>query len=378
MEKFTTIFNRSLLTAIIVCILSISAANAMDIADEDITTAIEADLFADSQLPVNKIDIETNEGIVKLSGTVDNILAKDRTEKIAESIVGVRSIVNLIEVDPPAHITDINIKKDVEQALIFDPATNSDDIEIEVEVDQGIVTLSGTASSWQQKRLCSTVAKGVKGVTEIVNNIKIEYGIERSDDQIKDEIQAMLSNDIKVDDAMIYIEVEDGNVMLKGSVGSLAEKNSARMLSWVSGVENVNTDHLEIKWWARDSMRRKKMYISRSDDEIEKAVTDAIMYDPRVNYFDINIDVKFGKVILSGVVDNLKAKKAAEWDAKNTIGVSIVNNNIRIRFAEDVSDDNLTSAITENFKSDPYLERFDIEVIVIGGKVYLYGDVNTS
>jgi osmotically-inducible protein OsmY len=379
MDRLNSAKRKFLLISItLCCVFVVSAQNEQEITDADITSAIESDLFADPQVPVNDIDVSTKDGVVKLGGKVNNILVKDRTADIAQSIVGVRSVVNTIEVSPPDMITDTKIKKDVERALQFDPATNAKSIDVQAEVSGGVVTLSGTVASWQQKQLCSNVAKGVIGVTEVANNIAIDYEADRSDKQIRNEVQAVLSNDVRVDDALVYVEVNDGEVSLKGTVGSLSEKNLARSLAWVSGVKNVSDENLEIKWWARDSMRRKQLYTTRTDDDIRSAVKDALRYDPRIEHENIDVNVRFGRVTLSGVVDNLKARKAAQWDARNTMGVSSVKNNIRVRFAEEMSDDDLADKVRSELDRDNYLERFDINVIAVDGRVYLSGEVNTS
>jgi hypothetical protein len=69
----------------------------------------------------------------------------------------------------------------------------------------------------------------------------------------------------------------------------------------------------------------------KGDPQIKQAVHDAFVYDPRVDSFNPNVDVDNRIVTLSGVVDNLKAKRAAEQDAKNTWGVWRVKNLLTTR-----------------------------------------------
>jgi osmotically-inducible protein OsmY len=353
-----------------------AAAPAQEDEDKDITNHIETEYWTDPAVSSNAIDVTTSEGVVTLTGSVDNILAKDRARKIAEATVGVQAVVNRINVVPPVTLTDSEVEKAAKVALLDDPATDS--YEVNVAVDDGVVTLTGEVDSWQEKQLCTTVVKGVKGVVGVKNNIDVDYEATRSDYEIEQEVKRRLANDVRVDDFLIEVEVEDEKVTLTGTVGSLQELNRARSDAWVGGVDSVDTSGLEIKWWARDDMRRKNLYVSRSDEEIKEAVKDAFLYDPRVYSFNINVDVSYGAVTLSGVVDNLAAKKAAERDAKNTAGVRRVINNIKVRPEVIPSNDKLESRITKAFVNDPYIERFQLDISAYGGTVYLSGEVNTS
>ncbi len=378
-DKLLSKFHLSLLAILITGLLVVglaSAVYAQSVEDKDITSHIEAEFWADDAVPSNAIDIKTENGVVTLSGTVDNILAKGRAQKIAEATVGVRAVVNQLDVIIPFTINDVEIKNAVNDALLNDPAAES--YEVQVQVQDGVVTLSGKVDSWQEKQLCATVAKGVKGVVDVKNNINVNYKADRTDYEIQQEVEKRLANDVRVDDAMIDVDVEDEKVILKGTVGSLQEKRQAYIDAWVGGVDYVNTEGLEIDWWARDEMRRKNLYVSRNDEEIKEAVKDAFLYDPRLLSFKIDVDVDYGTVTLSGVVDNLQAKKAAEKDAKNTIGVKAVVNNIKVRPVEIPSNKDLKKRVTRAFINDPYIERFKLDVSAYQGAVYLSGNVNTS
>jgi len=351
-------------------------AQNKDIEDKNVTTAIETEFWKDPAVAYNQIDVETNEGIVMLSGSVNNILAKERAEKIAEAIVGVRSVVNRIDVKPTAIRTDSVLLSAIRGALIADPVTEL--YEVQVKVNNGVVTLTGSVDSWQEKQLCETVVKGVKGVRDVKNQIKIDYKIDRSDSGIEQEVKKRLANDVRVDDALINVNVRDEEVILTGTVGSAQEKAQARIDAWVGGVDSVNTEDLKAQWWARDRMRRTALYESRTDEQIKKAIEDAFIYDPRVYPFNIDVDVTAGVVLLSGVVNNLKAKIAAEHDAENTIGVSYVRNNIKVRPKVIPMNKELENRVSEALLENPYIERFDLNISASHGIIYLSGQVNTS
>jgi osmotically-inducible protein OsmY len=346
----------------------------MPLEDEEITDAVGLELLLDEGVSSHLIDVKTEEGIVTLSGTVDNVLAKERATRIAEMIRGVRSVVNTIEVDPVER-KDSDIRKDIERALLLDPAADS--YEVGVEVDDGTVTLTGTVDSWAEKRLSAHVAKGVKGVKEVQNDISIEYETDRTDAEIKNEVERQLEVNPMIDDGLIEVKVEDRKVMLSGTVGSAMEKTRAFNTSWVAGVIEVEDSGLDVEFWAEDEHKRKMMVI-KSDEEVEEAVEDAFFYDPRVFSFKIDVDADNGLVTLSGQVDNLQAKNAAAQDARNTIGVWNVENDIKVRPVNPPTDEDIERYVEDALLWNPVVERFDLTVVVRNKKVHLYGRVDNA
>ena len=350
--------------------------HAKQIRDIDITQAIESELMGDDAVDANLVDIQTQQGVVTLTGSVNHLLAKERTEKIAENVIGVRAVINRIDVKTRLFTNDSELIKATEYALFLDPATDS--YEIAVAVHKGVVTLTGVVDSWQKKWLCETVTKEVPGVINVKNNITAQYKTDRSDHEIKEEIEAMLNNDVRVDNKVIRIEVKNGVVTLSGAVGSLAEKKRATTDAYVAGVRLVNYSDLKVEWWARNKMRRLDDEIVRSDEQIEKAVRDAFHYDPRVFSFKPNIKVVNGKVIISGVVDNLRAKKAAEQDAKSVLGVRLVLNHLKVRPDNIPSNDVLKNQVFLALLVNPWVDHLNLDINAIDGWVYLSGYASSS
>ncbi len=301
---------------------------SQEIKDLDITLAIDTQLRNDESVPSHMIDMITKDGIVKMTGSVDNLLARQRAAKVAETVKGVRAVVNEIEVRPTVR-TDEQIRVDIEQALQDDPAT--DIYKLSVTVQNGVVSLNGRLGSWHEEELCVQVAKGVKGVRQVIPNFNVLMKLVRSDSKIAAEIERRLSWDVWVDEAMIEVKVIKGDVFLSGIAVSLAEKTRAYRDSWIAGVRSVNNDDLLIDWSKRNEMRRQQEYSLKSDEGIRNAIKDAFSYDPRVSPFNLNFSVNIGEVTLTGCVSNLKAKRAAEQDAKNTVGVWRVKNHLKVR-----------------------------------------------
>ncbi|MBD3288790.1 BON domain-containing protein, partial [candidate division KSB1 bacterium] len=275
----------------------------------------------------------------------------------------------------PIELSDAKIGDEVLYSLATDPATDSWDITVSVE--EGIVTLNGTVESWAEKNVAEYVAKGVMGVRGIKNKIEVDYETDRPDSEIRQDILRRMQASIWLDAGSLDISVKNGKVTLEGVVGSALEKRVATEKALVSGVTAVD-ENLEVKWWARDQLRREDKYVHKSDQEIKEAVEDAFLYDPRVYTFKIDVDVEDAVVTLTGVVDNLQAKRKAAEDARNTIGVYRVKNHIKVRPTEILKDSAVTNNVEHALVIDPIVERYELDVMTINGRVYLNGRVDTE
>jgi osmotically-inducible protein OsmY len=223
-------------------------------------------------------------------------------------------------------VEDNVIKNLVTKALLDDPAT--DLFEVGVAIDDGVVTLSGTVDSYQVKQLVADVAKSVKGVTGIENDLDVDFKTVRTDYEIQQEIEAALKWNEMIDDGLLKVKVDNGDVDLNGSVASAAEKTNAMHTSWVAGVRSVDVSDVKVEWWLKDEDLRKNKDEQVPDAAIEQAILDATINDPRVNPFNITVESELAWVTLRGNVDNLKAKKAAEMLAEKTYGVKGITNRI--------------------------------------------------
>jgi len=76
-----------------------SDESAGEVIDDSILTAkVKAALIADSATKAHQINVETQEGIVQLSGFVDNAAAKSAATNVAKSVSGVKDVKNELSV----------------------------------------------------------------------------------------------------------------------------------------------------------------------------------------------------------------------------------------------------------------------------------------
>jgi osmotically-inducible protein OsmY len=247
---------------------------------------------------------------------------------------------------------------------------------VQASVNGGKVTLTGKVDSWAESQLATTVAKKVKGVRQVDNNIALEYKTDRIDGEIATDIAQKLRYDALVNDALIESRVKDGVVTLLGTVGSALEKTRAYNDAWVAGVKSVNTEALTVDPNADPDALRKDKFTDKTDAQVKEAVQDALVYDPRVNSFNVVASVSHGTVTLAGTVDNLEARRAAEEDARNVVGVWRVTNKIMTR-SQVISSTVLDANVKWALIADPVVDKYEINTTVRDGQVTLQGTVDT-
>lgn len=76
----------------------VAANAAVAVDDAAITTKVKSAVFAEPGLKSLQINVETKDGVVTLSGTVDTPQLKQRTAQITQNVAGVRSVIDNIAV----------------------------------------------------------------------------------------------------------------------------------------------------------------------------------------------------------------------------------------------------------------------------------------
>ena len=112
----------------------------------------------------NEIVVNVEDGIVTLSGVVDNYTKKLAAEKAAKSVSGVKAVILDIEVKYGSDYkkTDKEIAKAAINALEWDISVPED--EITVKVEDGWVHLSGEIEYFYQKDAAKKAVENLLGV----------------------------------------------------------------------------------------------------------------------------------------------------------------------------------------------------------------------
>jgi osmotically-inducible protein OsmY len=139
--------------------------------DLELMQAVEREFIYNPRLPHHLIEVQSENGVIILYGTVDNLLALEGASQVAELVPGVRAVDNRLSLQP-LNRTDGEIRLDVVRAMLshLDRAAP----QITVAVRQGVVTLTGTTGSWVERENAADVAKSVAGVQKVQNGISID------------------------------------------------------------------------------------------------------------------------------------------------------------------------------------------------------------
>lgn len=143
--------------------------------DALITAKIKAKLIEDPVTKARKIDVDTVNGVVTLTGVVESEKEIERAIEIAKSVPGVKKVVNNLRVGKrgfKSYIKDKEITAKIKAKLIADPELKA--LSIDVDTVNGVVTLTGVVENERQKEKAVRHAKSVEGVREVVVNLQVK------------------------------------------------------------------------------------------------------------------------------------------------------------------------------------------------------------
>ncbi|MGH9336757.1 MAG: BON domain-containing protein, partial [Vicinamibacteria bacterium] len=290
-----------------------------DSSDGGIASAVATELALDEELAQSSLDVAVAEGVVTLTGKVPILLRKERASDVAELVRGVRAVVNRIEIEAPP-FSDAVVRNDVTRAI--DERYESPSAKrIGVAVEDGTVVLTGVVPSLRDRLRIGEVVQAVTGVRRLDDRLRIEHLPLPSDRELQKSVRRLLGWDSRVDDSDVEVMVAEGAVRLRGRVESAAEKSRAIDLAGIPGVVSVDASGLRLELRSEVEWLRPGGRVETTDDEIERAVEDALFYDPRVRSFNVEVEVEDGIATLQGEVGSLEAKLAAEEDTASVVGV---------------------------------------------------------
>jgi hyperosmotically inducible protein len=162
-------------------------------------------MAADDTVKAYRIDVDTKDRVVTLSGAVDTPQARERAVEIARGTEGVQDVVDRLTITPGAtpttgvddpiqregreavregqdkardagdampDLSDAGITTTVKAKLLGD--TRVPGMKIDVDTKEGVVTLTGTVSAGTEKERAVELAKATNGVKSVVDRIKVE------------------------------------------------------------------------------------------------------------------------------------------------------------------------------------------------------------
>ena len=188
----------------------------------------------------------------------------------------------------------------------------------------------------------------------------------KTDTELQQDVMNELKWEPSVKAAEIGVGVKDGIVTLSGYVDSYDKKWAAeRAAARVFGVKAV-AEEIQVKLPGS---------LKRSDEDIARAASNAVVWNVTVPRDRVKVQVQDGSVILSGEVDWWYEKDAAENAVFPLMGVVSVNNRITIKPAVKPLD--VKDGIERAFRRNALVDARRITVETRGGKVILRGSVRS-
>jgi osmotically-inducible protein OsmY len=216
---------------------------------------------------------------------------------------------------------DVDIKRDVENELRWDPEIDPTDIGVAVK--NGVVTLTGFVRSYTAKFHAEREAKRITGVLGIANDIEVRLPTddERPDPDIARDVVAAIKAELPVAFQHIRVLVSKGFVTLEGEVEWNYQKEWAeRAAGRVKGVRSV-FDRIQVK---------PNVPAAAVKEKIEQALKRHAELEAK----SITVDVNGSEVTLRGKVRSWAEREEAEHAAWRAPGVTKVINQIAIGVLE--------------------------------------------
>ena len=188
----------------------------------------------------NQLNIEVKYGIVRLSGIVNNLAEKLVAENAAKKIIGIKAVVDDIEVKINKNVSDSDLAK----KIIFDLEWNTSVPEenINVKVEDGHVILSGSVKWEFQKSEAEKSLVYINGIKSITNTISIKTEKE-TPANIEQNISKAFERSASIDASNITVTIEGNTAILQGKVNSIKEKDDALIATYLAeGITNVKNE----------------------------------------------------------------------------------------------------------------------------------------
>ena len=193
---------------------------------------------------------------------------------------------------------------------------------VDVKVNNGHAVLTGNVPTYKKKLAIQLKAKKTRGVVSVDNRMDVHYHNEFGTlppEMIKKTAESVLSANSDIDETRINVDLIDGVLTLTGSVTWFWQLHRVEeLMSNIIGIVDVFNELAVVP--------SKKI----GDEIIAREILEELEHADHVAPDQILVEVKNGRVILSGSVGTYLAEQEAYEAAIQQAGVTRVVNNISI------------------------------------------------
>jgi osmotically-inducible protein OsmY len=237
--------NLSVLLALIASPLALLASSS----DSKIEDAAKASYNFRTVLD-NNVKVKSDDGVVTLTGTVQDKDDKALAADTVEGLPGVVRVNNQINVAPSyPERSDAWMALKIRSRLLV--KANVSATSTKVAVNDGVVTLSGPVDSVAQKELTAAYAKDIDGVKSVTNDLTVlnepstnpTMGEKIDDASITSQVKYALLTHKSTSALKTKVTTTDGVVRVTGDAATGAEKDLVTKLAAdVRGTKSVTND----------------------------------------------------------------------------------------------------------------------------------------
>ena len=212
--------------------------------DTELQQDVMNELKWEPTIKAAEIGVGVKDGVVTLSGYVDSYAKKCAAERAVARVFGVKAVAEELQVRLPSSFerSDGDIAQTASHMLQMNVWIAHITQRIKVVVDNGWITLSGDVDWWYQKDAAGDTVRNLIGVKGLSNNIVIKPTTTKVEQDVKDGIESALKRNAILDSRRITVETHDGKVILRGSVGSWAEREQVERAACAApGVSEVES-----------------------------------------------------------------------------------------------------------------------------------------
>lgn len=193
--------------------------------------------------------------------------------------------------------------------------------------------------------------------------------MKRTAERIKKDVVDSLFWDTRIDASSIKVMVQDGTVILTGSVPTFEARRCAEEDAWIIlGVDNVRNQ------LAVSSIDKHSPV---DDADLAQRIECVLAWDADVNAANIRVSVNDGIVRLHGRVRYLWEKVRAERRVSGLAGVTGIVNDVEVSPPQLVPDEIIATGIADALARNLNAEAEAVRVEIRHGHVTLSGMVST-
>ena len=239
-------------------------AMGQSLEDAKIAASVKAVLSLNRNLHPYSIEVTSENGLVTLRGRVEGDALRARAETLAAGVPDVVRVLNQIQAAPGAapvpggertlgeSLDERTLQMQVKLALSLNRELQGSDID--VKVDRRVVTLSGEATTRAQGDRALEIARDTSSVGAVVDHIHVrgmtDAGLHESPPKAPGTVEraAAAERALRANSNLagfdLQVREEGGRLVLRGQLGTHAEKDLAGLLAREGAggpVENLAT-----------------------------------------------------------------------------------------------------------------------------------------